>query len=75
MDCVAGKNPPDTLDPVQELQPFCQLLTELQQSCGPTLDILHKHCKDNQEKDVKIKLVEMNLDLGFIFEGMNFCWY
>ena len=75
MDCVAGQNPADTFNPVQELQPFFQLVTELQQSRGPTLDILHKCCKDNQEKDEKIKLVEMNLDLGFILEGMNFSWY
>ena len=75
MDCVAGQNPPDTFNPVQDLQSFSQLVTELQQRCGPIQDILHKCCKDNQEKDESIKLVEMNLDLGFIFQGMNVCWY
>ena len=60
MDIVTGQNiPPKTFNSFQELQPLMQLVTELHERSGPAMDALHRCCKENQEKEEKIGLVDI----------------
>lgn len=69
MNLVTEPNiPPASFSPVQEFQSYAQLVTELQQRNGPTLEMLQKCCKDNQDKDVKIELVVV------IESGLGLCF-
>ena len=60
MDFVTGQNIPlKTFNPFQELQPFMQLVNEVHERSGPAMDVLDRCCKDNQEKEEKIGLVDI----------------